>query len=127
LCNLHFSILIFLDLILFVSGIEGTDNMPVKQAFALLLLRNFARSLSFTIVRSEGQGKYSGRGVEGMACLCRAFGTTVPSQWHNCAKRFAQPFQRFGTIVSVGGTTVLLACHKPYGYLNGKQRKERCW
>jgi len=32
--------LIFLDLILFVPGIEGTDNMPVKQAFALLFLGN---------------------------------------------------------------------------------------
>ena len=60
-----------------------------------------------------------------MLCSCHAFGTTVPSQWHNCAKHFAQPFQRLGTIVSIGGTTVLIACHKPYGYLNGKWRKER--
>ena len=81
-----------------------------------------------------GQRKHSGRGVTvclaratPLACLCHAFGTTVPSQWHNCAKRFAQSFQRFGIIVSVGGTIVLIACHKPYGYLNGKQRKEKCW
>ena len=74
-----------------------------------------------------GQRKHSGRGVEGMLCSCHPFGTTVPSQWHNCAKHFAQPFQRLGTIVSIGGTTVLIACHKPYGYLNGKRRKERCW
>jgi hypothetical protein len=100
LCNLHFSILIFLDLILFVSGIEGTDNMPVKQAFALLLLRNFARSLSFTIVRSEGQGKYSGRGVEGMLCSCHAFGMLVPRLWHDCAIAVAQLCQALCTTIS---------------------------
>ena len=61
------------------------------------------------------------------AQACQRRGTTVTSLWHNCAKHFAQPFQRFGTIISVGGTTVLIACHKPYVYLNGKQRKEKCW
>ena len=74
-----------------------------------------------------GQRKHSGRGVEGMLCSCHPFGMLVPRLWHDCAKHSAQSFQRFGIIVSVGGTTVLIACHKPYGYLNGKQRKEKCW
>ena len=67
-----------------------------------------------------GQRKHSGRGVEGMLCSCHPFGMLVPRLWHDCDKPLAQLCQALCT-------TVLIACHKPYGYLNGKQRKEKCW
>ena len=55
-----------------------------------------------------------------MLCSCHAFGMLVPRLWHDCDKPLAQLCQALCT-------TVLIACHKPYGYLNGKQRKEKCW
>ena len=47
-----------------------------------------------------GQGKYSGRGVEGMLCSCHAFGMLVPRLWHDCAIAVAQLCQALCTIVS---------------------------
>ena len=47
-----------------------------------------------------GQRKHSGRGVEGMLCLCHPFGMLVPRLWHDCAIAVAQLCQALCTIVS---------------------------
>ena len=47
-----------------------------------------------------GQRKHSGRGVEGMLCLCHPFGMLVPRLWHDCAIAVAQLCQALCTTIS---------------------------
>ena len=50
-----------------------------------------------------GQRKHSGRGVEGMLCLCHPFGMLVPRLWHDCAIAVAQLCQALCTTISEVG------------------------